>query len=107
MPLEFPSPAAVDAEYKVNDVTYTYDGEKWTAKASGQGGGGGTAGGNGVGVDDDGNVIILGDLFVAGDVEQDPNATPGPATTDVLTFDADGNVTITGNLKVKGVIDDN
>ena len=60
MALTFPSDPAATPEYKNNGTTWNWDGAKWTAKND--------ASVNYVTYDENGDVVITGDLQVNGDV---------------------------------------
>ena len=61
MPLNFPNSPALNESYSYGDVTYVYDGQKWTSR--------GTASGLPLLPDENGNVIITGNLTVNGDID--------------------------------------
>ena len=60
MPLDFPSNPSLNETYSYGNVTYVYDGQKWTSR--------GPNSGNPLLPDENGNVIITGNLTVNGDI---------------------------------------
>ena len=60
MPLDFPASPELNRTYTYNGITYVYDGQKWTSK--------GTDSGLPLLPDENGNVIITGNLTVNGDI---------------------------------------
>ena len=61
MALNFPSSPELNETYTVNGVTYTWDSQKWTSK-------GFDSGPQPIVPDENGNVIITGNLTVGGDI---------------------------------------
>ena len=61
MPLDFPASPVVNQTYTYGNITYVYDGQKWTSR--------GTASGLPLLPDENGNVIITGNLTVNGDID--------------------------------------
>ena len=58
MALNFPNDPQLNEEYPVNGVLYIWDGQKWTSK--------GSSSGSPLLPDENGNVIITGNLTVQG-----------------------------------------
>ena len=65
MALNFPKSPTLNEEYSYHGTTWVWDGSKWTSK--------GTVSGQPIFPDENGNVIITGNLTVAGDVEANAN----------------------------------
>lgn len=63
MALDFPSSPALNEKFEVAGVTYIWDGVKWTSK--------GSTSGLPIYPDANGNVVITGNLSVAGDIDND------------------------------------
>lgn len=61
MALNFPNSPFLNDTYEVGGVTYIWDGIKWTSK--------GSTSGLPLVPDENGNVIITGNLSVAGDID--------------------------------------
>ena len=61
MALNFPGSPELNQTYTANGVTYTWDGQKWTSKGS-------DSGTQPILPDENGNVIITGNLTVGGDI---------------------------------------
>lgn len=61
MALNFPKNPTLNEEYPVGGVIYIWDGQKWTSK--------GATSGLPIVPDEDGNVIITGNLTVNGDID--------------------------------------
>ena len=61
MPLNFPNAPAANATYTYGSVTYVYDGQKWTSR--------GATSGLPLLPDENGNVVITGNLIVNGDID--------------------------------------
>ena len=62
MALNFPANPSLNSTYTSGGVTYTWDGVKWTSK-------GATSGLQPILPDENGNVIITGNLTVQGDID--------------------------------------
>jgi len=62
MALNFPANPPLNSTYTAGGVTYTWDGTKWTSK-------GATSGLQPLLPDENGNVIITGNLTVQGDID--------------------------------------
>ena len=60
MALNFPNSPALNETYVSNGVTYVWDGVKWTSR--------GNQSGSPLLPDENGNVIITGNLTVGGDI---------------------------------------
>ena len=61
MPLNFPNAPVANETYTYGNITYVFDGQKWTSR--------GTASGLPLLPDENGNVIITGNLTVNGDID--------------------------------------
>ena len=61
MALNFPNSPVLNDTYEANGVTYVWDGVKWTSK--------GSTSGLPLIPDENGNVIITGNLTVQGDID--------------------------------------
>ena len=61
MPLDFPASPVPNETYTYGNITYVFDGQKWTSR--------GTASGMPLLPDENGNVIITGNLTVNGDID--------------------------------------
>jgi len=61
MPLNFPNAPVANETYTHNSVTYVYDGQKWTSR--------GATSGLPLLPDENGNVVITGNLIVNGDID--------------------------------------
>ena len=61
MPLDFPASPVPNETYTYGNITYVFDGQKWTSR--------GTASGLPLLPDENGNVIITGNLTVNGDID--------------------------------------
>ena len=61
MALNFPNSPSLNETFETNGVTYVWDGVKWTSK--------GATSGLPLFPDENGNVVITGNLSVAGDID--------------------------------------
>lgn len=61
MPLDFPAAPVPNQIYTFGNITYVYDGQKWTSR--------GVASGLPLLPDENGNVTITGNLTVNGDID--------------------------------------
>lgn len=61
MPLNFPAAPVANQTYTFNNITYVYDGQKWTSR--------GITSGLPLLPDENGNIIITGNLTVNGDID--------------------------------------
>ena len=60
MPLDFPASPVPNETYTYGNITYVYDGQKWTSR--------GALSGLPLLPDENGNVVITGNLTVNGDI---------------------------------------
>ena len=85
MPLNFPNAPVANDTYTYSGTTYAYDGQKWTSR--------GAQTGIALLPDENGNVIITGNLTVQGATTALDGALTVGTTTEVT-----GDLTVTGDI---------
>lgn len=84
MPLNFPNTPVANETYTYSGVTYVFDGQKWTSR--------GPVSGLPLLPDENGNVVIAGNLVINGGIESSGNLTV------TGNIEGSGNLTVTGDI---------